>query len=418
MRLPFSLLLLIFPSLLLIVVAQPLNTQCDISESAIEKGLKQDQAEASAPKYCFSHPSGGNSENSDIAERCFYLLIPDCAAEKENVQLVVDLHDKGSCPLQQSRQSGWKEYALSECFVVAWPLGITDERFADEPCFTVPGGLEVFNGNGLSLGSTPDCCCTKDGKYLSESTTNDVSFLRTVLATAIHQANKHGISVNPYTVEITGYGNGATAALGFAALNSDIVACASSFSGSLVTPFPENYKAVPVFTVLDNDIINEDQMLTSDATMYEGTDEGNLLLPSASRTDNIFAEANGCNTTERTSNSNQVVDSVTGATGLNTGGRYHGCDAPVNFLRPPFADYKSRSASTHTDADAVAAPVNRVVDSTLLAMYFCKDKKAPLPAYTEDSLVASSARDSVRSFYSLMVLSATATVPLLTRVIL
>ena len=270
MRLLFYLVLLIFPSLLQpVVVAQPLNKQCDISESAIEKDLRQDQAEASARKYCFSHATSiGNSENSDIPERCFYLLLPDCAAEKEDVKLVVDLHDKGSCPLQQSRQSGWKEYALSECFVVAWPLGITDETVADESCFTVPGGLEVFNGNGLSLGSAPDCCCTKDGKYLSESTTNDVSFLRTILGTAIHQANNQGIYVNPMTVEITGYGNGATAALGFAALNSDIVACVSSFSGSLVTPFPENYKAVPLFTVLDTGIINEDQVLTGSTIIY------------------------------------------------------------------------------------------------------------------------------------------------------
>ena len=150
--------------------------------------------------------------------------------------------------------------------------------------------------------------------------------------------------------------------------------------------------------------------------MYEGMEEG-YLLPSASRTDNIFAKANGCNAAERTSNSNQVVDSVTGATGFNTGGKYNGCDATVNFLRPPFAAYKSRSATTDIDADADAAPVNRVVDSTLLAMYFCKDKQAPLPAYTED-YVASSARDTVGGFQSLMVILATATALLLTTIIL
>jgi poly(3-hydroxybutyrate) depolymerase len=357
-------------------MSQALNTECEIHELAIANDLAGE--EASAPKICFPNTNG--------VERCFYLLVPDCAADTDNVQLIIDLHDKGSCPLNQSRISGWKEFALSDCFLVAWPLGITDESVADDPCFTVPGGIEVLNGNGLSLGTAPDCCCTKEGKYIAASTTDDLSFLRKLLTSAIHEAAMRNVAVNTTSIEFTGLGNGATAALGFTALNSDIVACVSSFSGTLVTPLPENYNPVPVFTVLDTMRVNEDQELAADVTTPVGSEP--YLLPSPSRTDGFFSTANGC--TGGTSKSNQAVDEVTGVAGIVAAGRFEVCEAPVNFLKPPFAAYKTRTA---TDA----WPVNRVVDTTALAMFFCKDKQSPNSANSlEDVGVTSSANSSAR----------------------
>lgn len=363
----------IFLILLVVVITagNALNTQCDLSDNAIANDLVGEKAQA--PKICF--PNGDNKN-----QRCFYLLVPDCAKENANVQLVVDLHDKGSCPLTQSRTSGWRDYALSECFVVAYPLGITDESVADEPCFTVPGGKQVLSSNGMSLGSAPPCCCTRDGRYISESETNDVNFFRKVMANAIRESANRNIEVNTTTVGLSGYGNGATAALGFTALHSDVVACVTSFAGSLVTQFAQDYNPVPVFTVLNSGYAYVDEELPANDTIPEG--KSDYYLPSPARTDGFFSIANHCE--NATSKTNQVKDSLTGKSGTVTAGKFDGCDAPINFLQPPFAAYKSRNA---TDA----WPVNRVVDSTALAMYFCKNKESIHSAYSSDLLADSSA---------------------------
>jgi poly(3-hydroxybutyrate) depolymerase len=355
-----------------------LNTDCDLSNKAIENDLQDDQ-DASVPKVCFSVDGG--------VERCFYLMVPDCARDNPSaVSLIVDFHDRGSCPLIQSQTSGWREFALSDCFVVAWPLGTTDSSIADEPCFTVPGGISTVNSFGMSLGSPPDCCCTKGGKLIPYTATNDLAFIKTLISKAMDEAKDRNVAINSTSVHLTGYGNGATAALGYAALYSSEVACVSSFSGTMVTSFPSDYTPLPLFTVLDSGASYADQELPPDATVPTGTQ--NYFMPSASRTDAFFASVNNCGNS--TSKSNEAVDQETSISGIVVGGKFEDCDAPVNFLIPPFAAYKARSATE-------SWPVNRVVDTTLLAMYFCKDKVSPESAYHNDVAVQSSAANSFQT---------------------
>ncbi|CAB9499995.1 expressed unknown protein [Seminavis robusta] len=340
-----------------------LNTDCSIDDAALQNDLLEDQ-EASVSKVCF--PVRG-------AERCFFLLLPECAKEKSNVPLVVDLHDTGSCPLAQSRISGWKEYALSECFAVSWPLGTTDPNVADEPCFTVPGGMDVLNSHGRTVGVAPDCCCKKGGQLIPETDTNDIEFLHDVINKAIDEAWYRNVAINATKVQLSGYGNGATAAMGFTAIHSDIVSCLSPFAGPMVTAIPEDYTPVPVFSVLDSGRSHQDQELDSSTELMLSPGDVAYILPSPSRVDEVFSEANHC-VGESTSRSNTATDKLTQVEGVVTSGKFGDCKAPVNFLKPPFAAYKSRiSTDDDTDTTSTAAK-NRVVDTTIIAYMFCKDR--------------------------------------------
>ena len=69
------------------VCSGTLNTDCNLDDDAILRELPDDHP-AKVPKVCFDIGLG-----TGRIERCFYLLLPECAKESDNVHLVVDLHD-------------------------------------------------------------------------------------------------------------------------------------------------------------------------------------------------------------------------------------------------------------------------------------------------------------------------------------
>lgn len=56
--------------------------------------------------------------------RCYYALIPDCAATAASdghTPVVYDLHGRLGCPEDMVTYSGWGKKAVEECFIAIWP---------------------------------------------------------------------------------------------------------------------------------------------------------------------------------------------------------------------------------------------------------------------------------------------------------
>jgi hypothetical protein len=141
-----------------------------------------------------------------------------------------------------------------EKFVVVWPLGVTDAAVADITCFSVPGGLVVGNVTAT------DCCCSVGGpsdgetfEIIDPNITMDPEFLRMateeVMDAIVGPATEGTVSIDPKKVFMAGHSNGCITALSMAALHSDLVTGVACHAGKLLTPFADDYEAVPTFIV-------------------------------------------------------------------------------------------------------------------------------------------------------------------------
>jgi poly(3-hydroxybutyrate) depolymerase len=219
---------------------------------------------ADVPQFCF-----------EVAgrQRCYYVMVPEGTVGA--VPLVFDIHAFESCPLLSITYTGWFQQAQANKFVIVWPLGVTDAALTPATCFAMPGGVVI--GDVEALG----CCCTTVGdnttRALDANVTMDIEFLRMaieqVIDTTVGSLTKGAVSIDPRKVFMAGHSNGCVAALSMAALHSDIVTGVACHAGKFITPFPKDYKPVPIFLVqgLLDQLFNFSTFLLTQDTGFPST---------------------------------------------------------------------------------------------------------------------------------------------------
>eukprot|EP00980_Cylindrotheca_fusiformis_P020945 scaffold7970_cov118-Cylindrotheca_fusiformis.AAC.1 len=220
-------------------------------------------------------------------ERCFYTLIPDCAGEDS--PLVYDIHGYGASPALLTFVTQWNNKAEENCFVLVYPIGTTDPDTVQDPCWGIPGGLQLENGT-----ASPPCCCVKG----SEAVPNDDEgpFLRqiaAVLSRDIPIQTSGSVTIDTKRIYMAGHSNGCITSLYMAAQFSDMVAAVGCHSGTGVSPFPDTYNPRPIAMIHGkaDSAIGYDKSLRLFSTMPGY----NITLPlfSALDTYDIISETNG-----------------------------------------------------------------------------------------------------------------------------
>lgn len=74
--------------------------------------LEFENNNSTAPRKCFLLLETNQT-------RCYYALVPDCAAGETSV--MYDLHGRLGCPEDFVTYSGWGRKAVEECFIAIWP---------------------------------------------------------------------------------------------------------------------------------------------------------------------------------------------------------------------------------------------------------------------------------------------------------
>ncbi len=250
-----------------------------------------DGPEAISPALPFLEPPLPTSDVPQFClevagrQRCFYVMIPEGTVGA--VPLLFDIHAFGACPLIAIGYTGWFQLAQANKFVIVWPLGVTDAALTSKTCFAMPG--EVVIGDVEAIG----CCCTVGNNTalsLDANLTMDIEFLRMaieqVIDTTVGSLTEGAVSIDPRKVFMAGHSNGCVAALSMAALHSDIVTGVACHAGKFITPFPKDYKPVPVFLVhglLDQTLPFNTFLLTQDTG-----------FPSTLDMVKFIADRNGC----------------------------------------------------------------------------------------------------------------------------
>eukprot|EP00980_Cylindrotheca_fusiformis_P024617 scaffold12169_cov132-Cylindrotheca_fusiformis.AAC.5 len=239
-------------------------------------------------------------------ERCFYTLIPDCAGEDS--PLVYDIHGYGNCPAFHVTYSGWHTNAKENCFVLVYPVAISNPDIVQGPCWNLPGGLQLEDDGPTSTG----CCCVKGNEQLTRF--DEGPFLRqiaAVLSRDIPIQTSGNVTIDTKRIYMAGHSNGCIASLSIAAQYSDMVAAVGCHSGSGVSSFPATYNPRPVAMVhgKDDSIIGYNSSLA----LFTGIPGYNITLPlfSGLATHDIFSEMNGCTTFNETTLSNGENSTVT-----------------------------------------------------------------------------------------------------------
>ena len=339
-----------------VVNAQESNTECNIGPNALTDAY----GGYDVPRTCF--PFG------DADERCFYTLVPPCAAGKE-VPLVVDPHGVGMCPLYQSGMAGWGSKAFEECFVVVWPSGNMDPKVGDFPCWALPGGADYESITGM------DCCCAKESNPFYEAKPTDPDFLRATIEGVVDffnnpaNGNETGLTtIDTKRIYMAGYSNGCMSSLSVAALHSDIVAAVCCHAGTLLTPFAKDYVPVPTWLVHGG----------LDATVP--IDGANLFLgygfPPPPEVANRIADKNGCDVDVVESD---VTDNSTAVAGTSYK-RSSNCknNATVELVVLPRSGHMPFLGAE--EAEGLEGSINTAVDTTSMAWEFCSShSKASIP---------------------------------------
>ena len=246
--------------------------ECDFGPNALTSNYFKD-----IPQTCIEVPMENNADGlSGIMERCYYRYIPESCKDKEDLPLVFDIHGFGSCPLVSAFYTGWMQKAEKECFVVVWPSGTRNEVAElglalgvgrgtfPGGCFNVPGFLESdeygITEDGNSISTTP-CCCNEEA-FVASKDPNDPLFLKM----AIDQVVEDIPAIDRSRIYMAGHSNGCVASLAMAALYSDTIAAVCCHAGSIITPFPEDYNAVPIWMAHGTE---------DDTVPFEGADDGN-----------------------------------------------------------------------------------------------------------------------------------------------
>ena len=224
---------------------QGTNTPCDVGPDSMTKTYAPFTEGLPIPQFCLKNPI------ADGKPRCYYLFVPKCASGM--VPLVVNMHSTQSCPLWTSFHDLWIQTAVSHCFAVAFPVGVTDPEVADNPCMTFPGGRSVSGG----MFTTNDCCCFKGDRALEPSETLDMIFIRNVVQDISSEKRVDELSrmlsgtaqLDGTRIYMTGHSNGCAAALAMGALYSNLVAAVACHSGGSFADFPSYYDPVPTFLV-------------------------------------------------------------------------------------------------------------------------------------------------------------------------
>eukprot|EP00980_Cylindrotheca_fusiformis_P005389 scaffold1147_cov126-Cylindrotheca_fusiformis.AAC.7 len=239
-------------------------------------------------------------------ERCFYYIIPDCAGKDS--PLVYDIHGYGNCPAYHVTYSNWHETAQENCFVLVYPIGLSDLDVVQGPCWSLPGGLQLEDGGQTSLG----CCCVKGTEQVSRF--EEGPFLRqiaAVLSRDLPEQTSDKVSIDTKRIYLAGHSNGCIAALSIVTQYSDMVAAVGCHSGSAVTAFPDTYDPRPIGMVhgVDDIIIGYNESIPLFAT----TPGYNISVPlfSGLASHDIFAEMNGCTTSNESTLSNGGKSTVT-----------------------------------------------------------------------------------------------------------
>jgi len=306
--------------------------------------------DAPVPQVCI--PSFG--AQGDETQRCFYVYVPDCAGV--NSPLVFDSHGLTSCPLFSAEYTGWLQKADDNCFVLTWPLGITDENVADDTCHNFPGGVPVGNDDAAANSITPNCCCQKDGIPVAD-TVADPAFFRDIAIEINETFTGGAVTIDTKRIYMAGHSNGCMASLAMAALHSDMVAAVCCHAGTAVTPFAADYSAVPTWIVHGaRDLI----------IPYNGT-QSELGFAIMSQLDQFqrISTANGCD------NSTTEIMSVSDDNNLVVGESMtrSGCtnNATVRLVTLFESGHTPYFRSDETDEGASST----MVDTTQLAWDFC-----------------------------------------------
>lgn len=215
------------------------NTFCDVGPDVLTTALASKTAGQPFPQYCIKNPVSGGKK------RCYYLLVPKCANGR--VPLVMNMHGSSSCPLWSSVFDGWVEKAVLHCFVVAYPIGVTDADVADEPCFSIPGGRSVN-----SFFTTNECCCTKGGRMLRSIETQDMVVIHNMVQDIVFERrvellSNRSVQIDKTRVYMAGHSNGCIAALGMGAMFSNLVAAVCCHAAGSFVDVPPTYDPVPTW---------------------------------------------------------------------------------------------------------------------------------------------------------------------------
>jgi poly(3-hydroxybutyrate) depolymerase len=217
-----------------------MNTFCDVGPDALTQRLHTMTNGTPVPQFCIPNPVSQNR-----APRCYYLFVPPCASGR--VPLVMNSHGSDTCPLWAISYDRWVETALRHCFVLVYPLGVTELAVADYPCMTFSGGRDV---NGIF--STQTCCCYKNGRSLKPTETLDVEVLQKIVQDIIWEKRVDKLSNNTTQVDekriyMAGHSNGCIAALTMAAYHSDFVAAVGCHAAGSFVNLPTYYEPVPTW---------------------------------------------------------------------------------------------------------------------------------------------------------------------------
>uniref|UniRef100_A0A7S0UL85 Phospholipase/carboxylesterase/thioesterase domain-containing protein n=1 Tax=Pseudo-nitzschia delicatissima TaxID=44447 RepID=A0A7S0UL85_9STRA len=203
----------------------------------------------SIPQTCIDVPL--TEDGAETVERCFYSYVPEsCSAEEiTKAPLVLDVHGMGSCALGSASYTGWMQQAEEECMVVVWPSGTENPLIGG--CFIVPGFLESEDilpteGSEVDLATLP-CCCLADNMQ-PETEGIDPLFLKMAIDDVVKAFEQNDdLSIDTDRIYMAGHSNGCMMSLAMAALYSDTIAAVCCHSGSIITPFPEDYSPVPIW---------------------------------------------------------------------------------------------------------------------------------------------------------------------------
>jgi poly(3-hydroxybutyrate) depolymerase len=267
------------------------NTPCNVGPDAMTINNAPNTEGLPIPQFCIKNPVTNGKP------RCYYLFVPKCASGK--VPLVVNMQDSESCPVWGSYYDRWIQTAVSHCFAVAFPVGVTDPEVSDNTCMTFAGGRSVDDG----LFTTNDCCCRKDGRSLESSETLDMIFIRNVVqdigfekrVDALSSISNGNAELDGTRIYMTGHSNGCIAALAMGALYSNLVAAVACHSAGSVGDFPSYYDPVPtmLFQGMKDDIMwyqFAGDTARNIATVHDCKNDSETLLQNATGVEYAFQD--------------------------------------------------------------------------------------------------------------------------------
>ena len=260
----------------------PANTNCDVGASAMNNLLPG----VDIPRSCIEF-------NGRV--RCFYTFVPECASG--DTPLVFDMHPFMMCPSEYAVYSGWLQLAQKECFVVVWPIGLTDPEDSTSLCWATPAGNAGVDPTAPNK-ETQSCCCingaAEDPKNpVDPEEVGDLEFVREIGSIVVNDVSKSTsaqVEINTRRIYMTGHSNGCYLSFGMSMRHSDFIAGTACMAGLWVTPPAIDYLPVPMWSVIGSlDVV-------APPSGYDSKDTG--YIPSYSTAFNNLMALNGCTGTK------------------------------------------------------------------------------------------------------------------------